>query len=86
MSLSKLDPWPSPHLPEPRLIRLHLIDDLHQKGLSSREIADHLNLGGFLTPRGGSYSPKLVWITLKKFDLRKERIKDTTYTIDGIFP
>ena len=32
-----------PHLPEPRLIRLHLIDDLHQKGLNSREIADHLN-------------------------------------------
>ena len=76
----------TPHLPEPRLQRLRLIDDLHQKGLDNREIADHLNQRGLISPRGGSYSPKLVWATLKKFDLRKERIKDTTYTIDGIFP
>ena len=73
----------TPHLSEARLHRLLLIDDLHQKGLDNREIADHLNQRGILTPHGGSYPPKLVWVTHKKFLLRKERLKDTTYTIDG---
>ena len=75
-----------PELSADRLERLHLIDDLHQKGLTNRDIADYLNERGMRSPRGGSYSPKLVWVTLKRFLLRKERMKDTTYTVDRIYP
>ena len=75
-----------PELSADRLERLHLIDDLHQKGLTNRDIADYLNERGMRSPRGGFYSPKLVWVTLKKFLLRKERMKDTTYTVDRIYP
>ena len=75
-----------PQLSVDRLERLHLIDDLHQKGLTNRDIADYLNERGMRSPRGGFYSPKLVWVTLKKFRLRKERMKDTTYTVDRMYP
>ena len=64
----------------------NLISDLHDQGLNSREIADHLNDLGIRSPRGGTYSSKLVWVTLKKFKNRQERIKDTTYTVDDIYP
>ena len=74
------------HLSDSRLYRLHLIDDLHQKGLTNRDIADYLNERGMRSPRGGFYSPKLVWVTLKKFRLRKERMKDTTYTVGRMYP
>ncbi len=76
----------TPHLSEPRIYRLRLIDDLHRKGLNSRDIADYLNQRGILSPRGGSYSPKLVWVTQKKFKRRQDRMKDTTYTVDRIYP
>ncbi len=76
----------TPYLSEPRLYRLRLIDDLHRKGLNNRGIADYLNQRGILSPRGGSYSPKLVWVTHKKYLRRKERLKDTTYTIDEVYP
>ena len=69
-----------------RLERLHLISDLHDQGLNSREIADHLNDHGIRSPRGGTYSSKLVWVTLSKFKKRQERVKDTTYTVDDIYP
>ena len=69
-----------------RLERLHLISDLHDQGLNSREIADHLNDRGIRSPRGGTYSSKLVWVTLKKFKNRRERMKDTNWTIDRIYP
>ena len=69
-----------------RLERLHLINDLHDQGLNSREIADHLNDLGIRSPRGGTYSSKLVWVTLNKFKKRQERVKDTTYTVDKIYP
>ena len=74
------------HLSESRLYRLHLIDDLHQIGWTNRDIADHLNQRGILSPRGGSYSPKLVWVTHKKFKRRQERMRDTMYTIDEVYP
>ena len=69
-----------------RLEKLNLIDDLYGQGLNSREIADHLNERGIRSPHGGTYSSKLVWITHKKFKNRQERMKDTTYTIDAIYP
>ena len=73
-------------IPDYRLEKLHLIYDLHEQGLNSREIADHLNDLGIRSPHGGTYSSKLVWITHKKFKNRQERMRDTTYTIDAIYP
>ncbi|MEE2661838.1 MAG: hypothetical protein VYB39_02315 [Pseudomonadota bacterium] len=69
-----------------RLMRLHLISDLHDQGLNTREIADHLNDRGIRSPKGGTYSSKLVWVTHKKFKNRQERMKDTTYMVDRIYP
>ena len=73
-------------LSQERLEKLNLIDDLYGQGLDSREIADHLNDLGIRSPRGGIYSSKLVWITHKKFKKRQERLKDTTYTVNRIYP
>ena len=73
-------------LSQERLEKLNLIDDLYQQGLNSREIADHLNDRGIRSPKGGTYSSKLVWVTQKKFKRRQERMKDTTYTVDAIYP
>tara|TARA_B100000809_G_C14653214_1_gene356734 strand:- start:56 stop:337 length:282 start_codon:yes stop_codon:yes gene_type:complete len=75
-----------PRLSDDRLSRLHQIDDLYERGLNSREISDHLNQQGIKSPHGGSYTGKLVWVTQKKFRLRKERLKDTNYTIDEVCP
>ena len=73
-------------IPDYRLEKLHLIYDLHEQGLNSREIADHLNDLGIRSPRGGTYSSKLVWVTLKKFKNRQERMRNTTYTVNRIYP
>ena len=73
-------------LSQERLEKLNLIGDLYGQGLDSREIADHLNGRGIRSPHGGTYSSKLVWITHKKFKNRQERMRDTTYTIDAIYP
>ena len=75
-----------PRLSDDRLSRLHRIDDLYEQGLNSREISDHLNQQGIKSPHGGSYTGKLIWSTQKKFRLRKERLKDTNYTIDEVCP
>ena len=45
-----------------------------------------LNDRGIRSPRGGTYSSKLVWVTHSKFKKRQERMKGTTYTIDAIYP
>ena len=63
----------TPHLSDSRLYRLRLIDNLHRKGLNNRDIVDYLNQRETLSPCGGSYSPKLVWVTHKKF-LRNKRV------------
>ena len=75
-----------PELPKKHLERLNLIQDLHCAGVNDREIADHLNGLGLETPRGGSYSAKLVWVTLKKFKERLERLEDTTLTVNRVYP
>ena len=75
-----------PELPKNRLERLNLIHDLHCAGMGDRKIAEHLNGLALKTPRGGSYSAKLIWVTLKKFKERLERLEDTTLTVDRIYP
>ena len=44
-------------------------------GLTTAEISDALNIRQIKTPRGLEYTPKIVWVTLKKFNDRLEREK-----------
>jgi len=53
-------------IPEKREWRKQLISDLHDKGYSNTKIAEKLNQDGVKTPRGFSYSQKLIWVTIKK--------------------
>jgi len=69
-------------IPEDQLKRLLLIETLYEKGLSSVQISDFLNNHQISTPTGLSYNPKLVWVTHKKFQKRKKRIKDTLVSVD----
>jgi len=45
--------------------RKRLIFDLHDKGYSNKFIAEKLNQDGVKTPRGFTYTQKLIWITIK---------------------
>ena len=58
-----------------RLMRLELINKLHNKGLSSKEICDYLNNKNIRTVRTNNpYTPKLIWMTLQKYKKRLQRI------------
>ena len=58
-----------------RLMRLELMNDLHNQGLSSKEICDYLNNKNIRTVRTNNpYTPKLIWITLLKYKKRLQRI------------
>jgi len=60
-----------------RLKRLELIYNLHKKGLSNKEISEHLNKNNLKTFRSNNvYTPKLIWMTLKKYKIRLSRNKD----------
>ena len=61
---------------EERLRRLELMIELNTIGFSSREISGFLNVNGIKTVRtDNKYTPKLVWVSLKKFKTRLERFK-----------
>ena len=60
-----------------RINRLKLISDLSDQGLSTREISSLLNLTGYPSQTGVLFTPKLVWMTLKKWRNRKLRESDT---------
>ena len=54
-----------------RLRRLNLIYNLHKNGLSNKQISEYLNKNKLKTFRtNNSYSPKLVWITIKRYKNR----------------
>ena len=60
-----------------RLKRLELIYSLHKKGLSNKDISEHLNNKNLKTFRSNNvYTPKLIWMTLKKYKIRLSRNKD----------
>ena len=60
-----------------RLKRLELIYNLHIKGLSNKEISEYLNNKNLKTFRtNDTYTPKLIWMTLKKYKIRLSRNKD----------
>ena len=56
-----------PELPPEREQRLQLILDLHDRGLSTNEITDFLNFSKMKSPRGTSYTPKLVWVPYRRW-------------------
>ena len=70
-----------PELPPEREQRLYYILGLHDRGLTTKEISSLLNISGMISPRGGLYTPKLVWVTIKKFKNRLERLTNTTVEV-----
>ena len=65
-----------------RLKRLQLIYSLYKKGLCNKEISEYLNNKNFKTFRTNNiYTPKLIWMTLKKYKIRLLRNKDNIIQI-----
>ena len=65
-----------------RLKRLELIYSLHEKGLSNKEISEYLNNKNLKTFRTNDiYTPKLIWMTLKKYNIRLLRKNDNILQI-----
>ena len=59
-----------------RLKRLELIYSLHKKGLSNKDISEYLNNKNLKTFRTkDNYTPKLIWMTLKKYQKKLFRNK-----------
>ena len=56
-----------------RLDRLNLIKQLSDRGMSTKEITEYLNQHNIKTPKGLTYYPKLVWVTLFKYKRRLQR-------------
>ena len=73
-------------IPEVLTVRKNLIMHLHDIGLSNNEIADYLNRKGIKKPRGKSYRNKDIWISVKKWKLRQNRLKDTEISIQSVLP
>ena len=65
-----------------RLKRLELIYSLHKKGLSNKDISEYLNNKNLRTLRTNNiYTPKLIWMTLKKYKIRLLRNTDNIIQI-----
>ena len=65
-----------------RLKRLELIYSLYKRGLSNKEISEYLNNKNLKTFRkNDSYTPKLIWMTLKKYKIKLLRNKDNIIQI-----
>ena len=63
-------------LSEDRLKRLELMNELSNRGYSSKQITDFLNINGLKTIRTNEkYSTKLVWTSLNKYRKRLSRFK-----------
>lgn len=54
--------------------RFSMLLALHDSGMSTVEIRDHLNDMGYKPPRTSRYTTALVWVTLKKLLKRRDRI------------
>ena len=60
-----------------RLKRLELIYSLHKKGLSNKKISEYLNNKNLKTFRTNNiYTPKLIWMTVKKYKIKLLRNKE----------
>ena len=66
-----------PYLDPQRVQRLELLEKLHNQGLSDKQISTWFNDLELKTPQDKLYTPSLVWVTRKKWLLRKIRENDT---------
>ena len=64
------------NLNETRTERLEWLLSLRENGYSNKEISDYLNDRGISSPNGKVYSPKLIWVTLRKYQDRLKRSKE----------
>jgi hypothetical protein len=60
-------------IPDRQQERHRLIEQLHESGLSDKQIASELNRRGVLTPSGKEYYQELVFVTRRKLRMRAER-------------
>ena len=72
------------YLPEDRSDRLQLIESLFESGHTDKQIAEILNERKILTPRGGKYYYELVFVTRRKFRLRKERGNERNCVVSNL--
>ena len=64
-----------------RLLRLKLMKKLKDEGYNSKEMSEFLNINGIKPLRTDNpYTPKLVWVTLKKYQNRLDRIGNNRIT------
>ena len=63
------------------------MNELSNRGFSSKEISHFLNINGIKTIRtNDKYTPKLVWESLKKYKKRLSRFKkDKILNVKGKF-
>ena len=64
--------------------RLHLIESLFDSGYTDKQIAEILNERKILSPRGEKYYSELVFVTRRKFRMRKERGKEKDCIVSNI--
>ena len=60
--------------------RLEWLFSLRENGYSNKEKSDYLNDRGICSSNGNVYSPKLIRITLKKYQNRLKRSKEYQIT------
>ena len=64
-----------------RLLRLELMKRLKDEGYTSKEISEFLNINGIKPLRADNpYTPKLVWVSLHKYQKRLDRIGNNWIT------
>ena len=68
------------NLNKARTERLEWLFSLRENGYSNKEISDYLNDRSVLSPSGKAYSPKLISVTLKKYQDRLKRSKEYQIT------
>lgn len=63
--------------------KLALLAQLYDQGITTRQITDWFNDIGLLTERGSRWSPSLVWVTIKKWKKRQQRLRDNYMISDS---
>lgn len=70
-----------PYLNPKSVRRLELLSELHDQGVTDRQISEWFNSIELLTPQGKRYSKENVWVTRKKWTQRKVRENDTYFIV-----
>jgi hypothetical protein len=65
----------------PQNTGLYTVLSLRTQGWTDRQIANHFNETGYLTPRGCRWLPQSVFSVRKKYERRLERLDDEWYEI-----